>query len=1038
MQAAVADLGRLALTTAGTADEVFDAALPVVCRLLGVDAALVAEVDQGRGVMVHRAAYGLPSGTEIAPEASLAGSFSENALTPGEPFVCADLAALLPPGAAYLELGAVSAVGVVIRGHEGPFGVLNALSFRRREFGVEDTVFVSSVANILGAAVERDRLGRTLRQRDRLLENVLEHAPDVILRFDRELRHVFISDAVETVTGMPASAFIGRTNRELGMPEEACLLWERELLPVFETGKPVTFEFSFVGVAGERLFESRVVPETGPDGSVESLLVISRDITEADAARQELRASELRYRELFESAGDMIFLLDTDKRFVDVNPAVEQTLGLLRGELIGAELRVLLDASEREAADRRLREKLDGSVPATRYESLLRTRDGDEVPVEVGSRAIVRDGETVGVLAIARDLRERNRVLEELAESEELFRTAFDEAAVGMALVGRDLGYVRVNQAFADALGYTVEELERLSVADVSHPDDVDESWGWQRQLLAGGQRSFVREKQYLHRDGSTIWMQLGAASVLGVDGEIKYFVSQMQDITALKAVEQELRESQALHRLVVQNARDLIAVIGVDGRLRLVSSSVASNLGWTPDELIGMPFAELIHPDDLQTAQGAVAAALRGATAAPVRIRVARRHGGWRIFEAAGAAAYDENGSLDFVVVTANDVTEREGLEEQLRQAQKLEAIGKLAGGVAHDFNNLLTAINGYSDVVLTALDGDEDARIRHAVEEIRRAGERAAELTRQLLAFGRRQTLRPEVVSLNAIVDDYAGLLQRALGEDIAMKTVLEPRLAHVKADPGQLGQVLMNLAVNARDAMPGGGSLTIETSNVSLCGFHGLPDGRYVRLGVADTGDGIDPRIRQRIFDPFFTTKEPGSGTGLGLATVLGIVEQSGGAVEVESQDGPGAVFAVYLPETDEPAAPAADPEADPASIGSGTVLVVEDEEIVRELVTTMLREAGFRVVAAATAADALEIVAGERIDLLLTDVVMPGMNGRELAQHVLELRPGVRVLFTSGYAADVIADRGVLDPDDEFIQKPYPTAALVEAVNRMLAR
>jgi PAS domain S-box-containing protein len=595
-----------------------------------------------------------------------------------------------------------------------------------------------------------------------------------------------------------------------------------------------------------------------------------------------------------------------------------------------------------------------------------------------------------------------------------------------MALVGTDLRYTRVNRALSEMLGYGEEELCGLSVHDIAPADEVEKSLEHLRQMLGGESESFSREKRLLHRDGSIVWAQLSGAPVRGPGREVRFFVNQIQNITGAKAVAQELRESQALHRLVVENARDLIAVIGLDGRIRLVSASVEPSLGWRREELIGRPFAEFLHPDEIRAVQASIVATLERNESNPMRVRILHRDGSWRVFETAGAAAYDDAGRPDFLVVTGKDVTEREELEAQLRQAQKLEAIGKLAGGVAHDFNNLLTAINGYSDVALGVLE-DTDSRARHAVEEIRRAGERAAELTQQLLAFGRRQTLRPKVVSVNEIVEDCAGLLHRVLGEDIVLRTRLEPAVANVLADPGQLSQVLMNLAVNARDAMPAGGELRIETAN----------EGPFVRVDVVDDGDGMDAETRARAFDPFFTTKELGSGTGLGLATVLGIVQQSGGRIEAISEPGEGATFSVFLPATEERATSSPAPrDTEPVEV-TGRILVVEDDHIVRGLVAETLEDAGFEVVEAALPSVALELVENGELDLLLTDIVMPEMNGRELARRILELRPGLRVLYTSGYAADVVSERGALDEGDAFIQKPYPTSALVEAVRELLA-
>jgi CheY-like chemotaxis protein/two-component sensor histidine kinase len=369
------------------------------------------------------------------------------------------------------------------------------------------------------------------------------------------------------------------------------------------------------------------------------------------------------------------------------------------------------------------------------------------------------------------------------------------------------------------------------------------------------------------------------------------------------------------------------------------------------------------------------------------------------------------------------------------------MEAVGQLAGGVAHDFNNLLTVINGFADIALKALGGREET-IRHYLGEIGRAGQRAAELTQHLLAFSRQQVLQPEVVDVNAIVEEYAGMLRRMLGEEIELMTRLEPHLNRVEVDPGQLGQVLTNLAVNARDAMPDGGVVTIGTSNVELANAlpfaHGsLSAGSYVVLSVADMGEGIPTDAREHVFEPFFTTKQPGQGTGLGLATVLGIVEQSGGAITLDSEPGAGAVFRIYLPRSkaETPAKPARAGDLHP---GSGTVLVVEDDDAVRKLVAKILSEAGWRVLVTSSAREALSLANWEpSIDVLVTDVVMPEINGHELAQRLLALRPDLRVLYISGYTPDVVRARGVVASQEAFLQKPFTAAVLTQTVLELAA-
>jgi two-component system, cell cycle sensor histidine kinase and response regulator CckA len=382
----------------------------------------------------------------------------------------------------------------------------------------------------------------------------------------------------------------------------------------------------------------------------------------------------------------------------------------------------------------------------------------------------------------------------------------------------------------------------------------------------------------------------------------------------------------------------------------------------------------------------------------------------------------------------------ERRRLEQQLLQSQKLEAVGRLAGGIAHDFNNVLTAILGSSELLL--LDTPPGAPKREELEIIRDAATRARDLIRQLLAFSARQVLTPTVLDLNDLVNNVTKLLRRLIGEDVELGTALAPDLAAVRADPGQIEQVLVNLAVNARDAMPKGGRLTIETANTEVANAasqHEVPPGRYVRLQVTDTGVGMDAETRGRLFEPFFTTKPRGKGTGLGLPMVYGIVRQSGGHVTVASAPGAGTTFEIYLPRVDEPVEPTrtAGPVAAPAR-GHETVLLAEDEQLVRLLALKVLEQAGYRVLVAAGGAEALRIA--ERHDgpihLLLTDMVMPEMSGRELMHQLTELRPGVRVLYMSGYSDEAIAGHGVLDPDTAFMQKPFTPAALTGKVREVL--
>jgi two-component system cell cycle sensor histidine kinase/response regulator CckA len=460
-----------------------------------------------------------------------------------------------------------------------------------------------------------------------------------------------------------------------------------------------------------------------------------------------------------------------------------------------------------------------------------------------------------------------------------------------------------------------------------------------------------------------------------------------------------------------------------------------------------------LIHPDDVDAATEVIGAALAGEGSRAYTARLRHRDGRWIWLEGIPAVILDEEGVPEMVLGVARDVTERlhadekrRELEDQLRQAQKMEAVGRLAGGIAHDFNNLLTAIGGYGQLALASLSSDESGA-RRQLEELLQAADRAAKLTRQLLAFSRRQVLQPRLVNLNDVVGDVESMLARLIGADIEVVSSLDTELGRIHADPSQLEQVVVNLAVNARDAMPHGGRLLIETGNAELdedfVSRHvGSRIGPYVALTVADTGEGMDAETAVRVFEPFFTTKEAGSGTGLGLSTVYGIVKQSNGYVAVDSEPGRGTVVTIYLPRVPAVAEQKADPApraAEPfARRGSETVLVVEDEEIVRSLVREMLESLGYTVVDAHDGDEALAVLkrSTPAIDLVVTDLVMPRMSGRDLARRVAELQPETAVLLVSGYAGDTVTAEGPLEPGTAFLEKPFTGAELAAKVREVL--
>jgi two-component system, cell cycle sensor histidine kinase and response regulator CckA len=501
------------------------------------------------------------------------------------------------------------------------------------------------------------------------------------------------------------------------------------------------------------------------------------------------------------------------------------------------------------------------------------------------------------------------------------------------------------------------------------------------------------------------------------VDGEllvrsIRYASERGRALEALERREEH-------YRSLIEHSLDLISILNLDGTIRYASPSHERLLGHQLDELVGRNVLSFVHPDDKARVEAAL---VQGNNGRPVECRVHHSDGSWRVLESFSRDLSHVAG-VNGMVVNARDITERKRLEEQLHHAQRLEAVGRLAGGVAHDFNNLLMVITGYSHMLLDAMHPSDPARLD--LEQVVKASERATDLTRQLLAFSRRQGVRASLVDLNALVREMDRMLRRILGEDIELTTILAPQLSAVRADPGQIEQVILNMVVNARDAMPGGGKLLIETRNA------GTAERDCVTLSVCDTGIGMDARVLSRIFEPFFTTKE--HGTGLGLATSYGIIKENGGDFRVESAPGKGTTFRIELPVAAQTADHLEAPSVKDLANGTETILLVEDEDGVRRVVETMLTRHGYNVLASGSSKDALA-AAGQHagvIHLLITDMVMPGMSGRKMAECLVESRPNMKVLYVSGYG-----DASVSQSDAHFLQKPFSTEELTTKVREML--
>jgi PAS domain S-box-containing protein len=513
------------------------------------------------------------------------------------------------------------------------------------------------------------------------------------------------------------------------------------------------------------------------------------------------------------------------------------------------------------------------------------------------------------------------------------------------------------------------------------------------------------------------------------------------QTAARLRSVTATLRARQEWFRMLLEHGSDVILALDAGFRIGFAGPSLPRVLGWTTAQVARRPLEDFIHPDDMDAVRASLETVLkRSGFGEPIAFRFRHADGGWRSVEAIGNHPDDWAGP-EQIILTGRDITARERLEGQLRQAQKMEALGRFAGGVAHDFNNLLTAIQGYTSLIMMDLAPHDPHR--EDLEEIRKASERAAALTRQILAFSRRHVVEPMTIDLNQTIMDLERLVPRLIGEDVAVVIALDPALAPVRADPRQLEQVILNLVVNARDAMPDGGRLTLETASDLISDSDpraspDLPPGPYAVLTVSDTGTGMDPAIVPNIFDPFFTTKEPGRGTGLGLATVYGIVKQAGGHVEVETAPGEGASFRLYFPAAaGEGATAVLTVAGGPGPRGSETVLLVEDEESVRVFASKALEKQGYRVLQARHGRDALLRLSQHDgpVHLVITDIVMPEMGGSELARRLAGEHPELPVLFMSGYTDDEVAQRG-LGAEQGFLQKPFTSDGLARKVREVL--
>jgi two-component system cell cycle sensor histidine kinase/response regulator CckA len=892
---------------------------------------------------------------------------------------------------------------------------------------------------------------QALRLRERQLDMALRGGQLGIWHWDLASDRITTLQGAGPITGLAAgdNPGTGEAFKALVHPEDRGHVADRIARAIesrqgyeaeFRVIVPSTGAVLSVSARGQCLYD--------PEGRPLALTGVDIDTTDRQRTQAALRASQARLRSIIETAPECVKVLSPTGDLLEMNAA---GLAMLEARTL-AELqeRPLIEfvLPEHRSAFKDLHQRVMlGGSGSLEFEvaGLLGTHRWLE------TRAVPLRGdedEVQSLLGLTRDVTERRRTEEQLRSSEERFRQITDRIGEVFWMtdpVKNEVLYV--SPAYEriwdrDRSSLCADPLEWLEAV---HADDRPRMRAvWPRQ--ADG--NFDEEYRIVRPDGSVRWIHHRAYPLLDAAGEVYRLVGVAADVTAENEALESLRHSEEKFSKAFESSPDGLVMSRLrDGQIVEVNEAFVRLSGYSRDEVVGRTTLDLglwVHPRDRERYLEALMARRS------VRDEAAQfRSKAGEVLEAAVSGEIISLSDESVALTTIRDVTdrkraerERATLEAQLRQSQKMDAVGRLAGGVAHDFNNMLGVILGYSDIALRQIDAGHP--LFKSLNAIREAAERSAELTRQLLAFSRQQTIAPRVLDLNGQLSGMKSLLERIIGEDVSLEFTLAAQLWPVLMDPSQVDQAVANLAANARDAMPNGGTLGVETANVSVDDVYcrrlpGLRPGDYVTLTVTDSGDGMDEATRERAFEPFFTTKPEGKGTGLGLATIYGMVKQNDGFVGIYSEVGQGTAIRLYLPRSAQGPEVGTGKATTPAlARGHETLLVVEDQEELREVARILLEELGYLVLEGTSPEDALELCErhpGE-IHLLFTDVVMPTMNGKELAQRVKALRPAIRILFTSGYTADTIAHRGVLEPGIHFLEKPFTLDSLSRKVREVL--
>jgi two-component system, cell cycle sensor histidine kinase and response regulator CckA len=862
-------------------------------------------------------------------------------------------------------------------------------------------------------------------------------APGFLWLVDTSSHFIYANRPWEEFTGSTLEQLNRLGWERFNHPDEVAEVrkrWQRAT----EQGAQFEMELRYRRHDGEyRWMLARVVPVRDPAGELQGWLGTSVDIHELKTAQATLRAREQELNDFFENAAVPIHWVGPDGVILRVNQAELDLLGYTRDEYVGRNIAEFHE--DGPVIDDILRRLMSGEV-LHNYPAQLRCKDGSFKHVQIDSSGYFQDGQFLYTRCFTRDVTAQRGAEQATARLAAIVASSAD-AIVGKTLDGTVTSW---NAAAERIFGYTEQEMVGSTVFRLI-PEELHDAERALLKQIRGGEAVQFSETERIRKDGQRIYISLSVSPIRDSQGQVVGASSIKRDVTERRQAQAALAQSQERLQLALKAARMGTWRWEVGTNELSWDEGLNQIYGLAPGETVTTleQFIERVFQDDRAYVEKVVHRAIEGSGELDYEFRIVLPDGRIRWLADQGRVARDPAGNLIYLTGVCLDVTERKQVEERLRQAQRMDSVGQLAGGIAHEANNMMSVVLGCADYVLQR--NDLSAPVRQDVDQIWRAAKRTAGITQQLLAFSRRQMLQPQVLDLNTTVRDLEPILMRALGESRGLRMHLASTLGNIRADPGQLEQVLLNLTLNARDAMADGGRLTIETMNVVLSPAYvaakpveTLQPGEYAALVVTDTGHGMDRTTLARVFEPFFTTKPVGQGTGLGLATAYGIVKQSGGYIWVYSEPGLGTTFKLYFPLVPSDLAAATSPLTAPSGRAEEIILVAEDEPMVRDIMARTLRDCGYSVLEAADGRQALELIESQRgrVSLIVADVVMPDMGGREMATRLAQRWPDLPVLFTSGYTGLDVVRRGLLEEGREFLQKPLAPEALARKVREMV--